>query len=369
MPKRSHKNMGRVKRYRRSFYNGRVYWAKRIGGWVLAAAVLFGVGFLVAPRLLDLGTSAWYSAVRGQTPDSTSQAASAPDASSAVQATPAPTPAATPVPADTVTDGAWATLSLSALTSPEAIQQAAADLKAQGVTYALVPLKDASGYIYYASALPAAAGSIAATTVDAGAVARALTDQGIVPVAYLCAFQDPISVYTDRSMAIHLRDSDYLWLDAASAEVGGKPWMNPYSATAVQFIGDLIAEVSDLGYQQVVLSAVQFPSYVSEKQDFGDTAGLDRAGILAQDIAAWDQRFADQLVLWYEVPYDSCVTPSTTLGSVTPDALGIQNLMLRQDEPPAADATPTQADVVAAMQSGGCTHVALRQAGSIALLG
>lgn len=358
--------MGRVKRYRRSFYNDRIYWVKRIGGWVLVAAVLFGVGFLVAPRLLDLGTSIWYSTVRGQDADSTSQADS--PASSTALATPAPTPTASPVPADTVTDGAWATLSLSALSSPEAIYQAASDLKAQGVAYALVPLKDASGYIYYASALPGAAGSIAATTVDAGMIAQALTEQGIVPVAYLCAFQDPISVYTDRSMAIHLRDSDYLWLDAASAEVGGKPWMNPYSDTAVQFIGDLIAEVSGLGYQQVVLSAVQFPSYVSEKQDFGDTAGLDRAGILAQDIAAWDQRFAGQVVLWYEVPYDSCVTPSTTLGSVTPDALGIQNLMIRQDEPVAADATPTQDEVIASLQGGGCTHVALRQGSSITLV-
>lgn len=372
--KKKNRNMGRVKRYNRSFYRGRGFLLKKVLGGVLLAAALFAVGFWAAPSVLDWGTHTWYTSIRGRDLDAaSSQAADEPDSAADSVSAEQPAPTATPTPAQEVTDGSWAVLSLSALSSPEGIRQTAADLKAQGVAYALVPLKDASGYIYYQSTVASAASGIAATTVDAGLVAEALTAQGIVPVAYLCAFRDPVSVYADRSMAIHYAGSDYLWLDA-SADAGGKPWMNPYSDTALQFIGDLIGEVADLGYRQVVLSAVQFPAYVSEKQDFGDTAGLDRAGILRQDAAALAQRFEGRVVLWYEVPYASCVTPSTTLGSVTPDALGMENLMIlapasdpETDAASSAGGTPTLEDAARAMLAGGCSHVALRQGSTITL--
>lgn len=52
-------------------------------------------------------------------------------------------------------------------------------------------------------------------------------------------------------MAIHYRDaenpqSDYLWLDAA-ANAGGKPWLNPYAASAVDYISGLIEEARQPG--------------------------------------------------------------------------------------------------------------------------
>jgi hypothetical protein len=364
------RSMGKIKRYRRSFYSGRFIVLKKVVLWIAAIAALFVIGFWAAPAILNWGTHTWYTKIKGfnlNRPDSSAQSTSVPESQ------PASSEASSVPPADStaeaIGEGTWAMVSLSSLGDSTAIQQTAADLAAQNVHYAVIPLKDASGYIYYPSALPNAAKSISATTVDAAAVASALKAQGITPVAYLSAFQDPTSCYADRTMAIHYSGSDYLWLDAA-ADAGGKPWLNPYSDTAVQFIGDLVEEVSGMGYEQVVLSAVQFPAYVSAKQDFGNTQGSDRAAQLAADITAWQTRFADRVTLWYEMPYAYCAAASTALGEKTPDALGIKNLVIQM--PAAAGGAESEAaassgetaitleDVVNAMKNGGCAYVAVR---------
>jgi hypothetical protein len=361
-------NLGRVKRYRSSFYDSRARRVRRILQWAAGAAAVFAIGFFAAPALLNWGTHAWYTRVKGRDLDSASSAAAssaASGASSAAESTAAESAASSSAGGDTAAHtGLWSTVSLSALSGPDAIQQTAAELKAQGVEYAVVPLKDSSGYIYYASAVPSASGSIAATTIDAAAVAQALTAQGITPVAGLCAFRDPLAAYTDRTMGIHYTGTDYMWLDA-KADAGGKPWLNPYSASAVQFIGDLIQEASGMGYQQVVLSCVQFPAYAGDKQDFGDTAGVDRAGQLAADIAAWGTRFSGSVTLWYEVPYETCAAPDTTLGGAAPGALGMSNLMVTMSADTAsadsaAQSAPAAADVAAAMKAAGCANVVVR---------
>ncbi len=367
-------SMGKIKRYSHSFYSGRMFLAKKVAVWVVGVAALFAVGFLVAPAVLNWGTHVWYTKIKGLDLSPSSSAAESAPASSAA-ASEAPSEAASsaaPTPAAQIGEGTWTTLSLSALGDQTAIDKTAADLAAQGVRYGVVTLKDASGYLYYASTVPNAAKSIAATTIDAAATAAALKAQGIVPVAYLCAFQDPLSAYTDRTMAIHYGGSDYLWLDAAS-DAGGKPWLNPYSDTAVQYIGDLIEEAYNMGYEQVILSAAEFPAYVSAKQDFGDTQGRERAAQLTQDFTAWKTRFDGRVNLWYEVPYASCAAAGTALGDALPGALGVENLVIQLPAKTDASAESTASsasapggqavtleDVVQAMKENGCAYVVVR---------
>ena len=251
--------LGRVKRYRHSFYDSPAAKAKRILKWVLGAAAVFVMGFLVAPAVLNWGTHAWYTHVKGRDLSSSSapasSSASASASSSASGAAASESAAAQSTAAGTMDApqaGSWSVVSLSSLTDSTAIAQTAQTLKSQGVRYALIQLKDASGYVYYASGVASASGSIAASTIDAAAVAQAMTEQDIIPVAYICAFQDPIAAYTDRTMGIHYTGSDYMWLDA-KADAGGKPWLNPYSASAVQYVGDLVQEALDMGLVNTVV--------------------------------------------------------------------------------------------------------------------
>lgn len=355
------KKRQRVKHYRRSFYSKQQRAKKGIGLVVLVAAIL-ALAWLAAPHVLDWATHTWYTVVRDRDLPASSQAASSEAASAPVSTpapTPTPTPEATPQPGTAIREGSWASVSLSALGSEEAARTAARSLREQGVDCALITFKDASGYIYYDSAVPSASGSIAAATVDPAAIAAAFRAEDVTPVAWLAAFRDPIVPYTDRSIGIHYSDGDYMWLDAANAAAGGKPWLNPYSDGAVQFVGDLIEELRGMGFEQVVLGNVQFPSAVSSKQDFGATGGVSRADCLAADIAAWQARFADTVTLWYEYPLSSCQTADSTTGSALPPELGVENLVIRL---PAEDAVADETvDALAQqMKELGTAYVAVR---------
>ena len=65
-----------------------------------------------------------------------------------------------------ITGGSWAAVDVSTLADDAAIRAAAQQLKAQGADYGLVTLNTPDGSICYASQVPAAAQSIADTTVD-----------------------------------------------------------------------------------------------------------------------------------------------------------------------------------------------------------
>lgn len=364
----------RLKRYHRSYYSGRGR-AKRVGGLVLLVALVFGVGWFAGPHLLDLGTGFWYGVVKGRDTsdsrpaDSTAAAQSGQTAQSGAASQPQPTatpePTALPEvlqPTAQIVEGPWVTVNLSALGSPEAVRTAAESAAAGGAQYALITLKDTSGHLYYASQVAAAQRSIAASTVDAAAVAAAFKAAGVTPVASLAAFRDPIAAYTDRAMGIHYANSDYMWLDNTAA-AGGKPWLNPYSPLAVGFVGDLVAEVHGLGYDHVVLTRVQFPWQVSTKQDYGETGGLDRAGALAAAITAWDERFAGEVTLWYEYEYGECAAASQSLGAL-PAQLGAANLLMRVEAGDEENPGPTAEQVDAAVQAakaGGASYVVVRQ--------
>ena len=231
-----------------------------------------------------------------------------------------------PTPGTAIVAGSWAEVDVTTLTDEAAITAAAQQLAAQGAVYAVVPLKDTAGSLYYASQVPAAAGSVAANPVDAAAIARVFKANGITPVAQLAAFRDPAGARADHAMAIRYKGQEYLWLDN-KASAGGNPWLNPYAAEAVQYIGDLIEEVHGMGFDQVLLKNVQFPSSTSSKQDYGSTNGVDRAGQLAADIAAWQSRFGTEVTLWYGYSL-SQVTDATSALGVPAAQLGMKNLLV-----------------------------------------
>ena len=133
-------------------------------------------------------------------------------------------------------------------------------------------------------------------------VASIFKEEGLVPLAALTAFRDPAGARADHALAIRYQGQEYLWLDN-KASAGGNPWLNPYAAETVQYIGDLIAEVHAAGFDQVLLENVRFPSSTSAKQDYGNTNGVDRAGQLTADIAAWQARFGS--FVWRSL----CFTP------------------------------------------------------------
>lgn len=188
--------------------------------------------------------------------------------------------------------------------------------------------------------------------MDPARIAAIFREEGVIPVAQLAAFKDPISSRTDRSMAIHYGDG--LWLDA---QKDGNAWLNPYSAAAVEYVGDLVAEVQGMGFEQVVLTNVQFPK-LSRKQDYGETSGVSRADQLKADIAALQSRFAGSMTLWFSYTLDQCNTNSVSL-DVPAVTLGMDNLLVTADKAMDADSR-TALEQSAAGQ--GVQHLVLHSA-------
>lgn len=276
----------KVKRYRRSFYSREMRVKKGIGIAVLVL-VMLGAAWLAAPHVLDWATHTWYTVVRNRdlsasSPASASASSVAESPASSAASEPAASSEAQPevvtpaVDGTAIVDGSWAEADITALTEDASIRAAAQQLASQGVKYAVVTLKDATGVVYYASQVPAAAASPASVTVDPARVAAIFREEGLIPVAKLAAFRDPAGARADHAMAIGYKGQAYLWLDN-KASADGKPWLNPYADAAVQYIGDLIDELHTAGFEQMVLENVQFPASTSSKQDYGTTNGVSRA--------------------------------------------------------------------------------------------
>ena len=322
----------KVKRYHRSFYSPGM-WAKKVVGIVVLVAVVLVVGWLAAPHVLDWATHTWYTVVRNRDLSASSgPAASSVAASSEAAAEPAASSEVQPassepvVPANAIIEGSWGVLDTAAAKDEASLRAAARQLAQQGAAYAVVTLKDSAGNILYPSQVAAAAGNIEGASPDPALIASVLKENGLVPVAKLAAFRDPIAARTDRNMAIGYTGQAYLWLDN-KASAGGNPWLNPYSDEAVQFIGDLIGEVQSMGFDHVLLENVQFPSAQNGKQDFGSTGGRDRSAQLAADIAAWDARFEGSVTLWYGYSLSQVTEGASTVGG-SATALGVRNLVV-----------------------------------------
>lgn len=343
MPKNKRR---KVKHYRRSFYSRGMRIRRAVGIGVLVVVVL-AAAWLAAPYVLDWATHTWYTVVRDRDLSASSPAASesltqeqealseaASEAASSAapsQPEPDPEPEAPAVDPTAVVEGPWARAELSALTDEAAIRAEARRLADQGTVYALVPLKDSQGVLYQ-SAVPAAASGIHGS-VEGAAVARIFREEGLVPVAQLEAFRDPLAARADRSMAIRYRSpdsgaTDYLWLDAASTEAGGKPWLNPYADAAVRYVAALLEETRQMGFAHAALEGVQFPSQVSSKQEFGVTGARPRAEQLAADIAAWQAQFEGSLTIWLSYPLSSCTGSPSSLGAPAAQ-LGMRRLLVR----------------------------------------
>ncbi len=129
-----------------------------------------------------------------------------------------------PEPAVKGTDivaGLWAEVDVTTLTDEAAIRSAARQLKAQGMTYAILTLKDTAGQVYYASQTAVGAAN-AAPTGRADERGIHLQRGGLVPVAALTAFRDPAGARADHALAIRYQGQEYLWLDN-KASAGGSP--------------------------------------------------------------------------------------------------------------------------------------------------
>jgi len=160
-------------------------------------------------------------------------------------------------------------------------------LPGAGLNAVMVDIKDSEGNLLYTTqnANAIAWEAVSPGAFDLGGLSERLSARGIHLVARMSAFRDERAARGNLDYAVTFRGPGTTWLDNFPTE-GGRPWLNPHSPGARQYITDLAVEAARLGAVLVVVDDFTFPpNSLTEDAYFGDTGGLSRAARL-RDFAA-----------------------------------------------------------------------------------
>ncbi|MBR5485495.1 MAG: hypothetical protein IKV41_03185 [Oscillospiraceae bacterium] len=248
---------------------------------IAAAVLLFSVGWALYTPVYNLITG------NGSEPAQPEQVEAIP---SEQPSEPEPSPE-TPPAAEVLQEaphirGAY--LPYSIVFKEDAFSAALDDLKAKGFTHVLVDMKTEQGMLLYRSMSQVAVSSqlIVANPLDAQKTASLIREKGLVPMAKMYAFRDPIASINNLEMAVHYQNTEWAWLDD-SQQNGGKSWLNPYSADARDYISTLCVEVASLGFDGIVLYGVQFPQgYALDLCGYGDEAASKTKSQVLQEFTS-----------------------------------------------------------------------------------
>ncbi len=183
--------------------------------------------------------------------------------------------------------GAAHMIPAEAMSDKDLLSAALEDIRAEGCSAVIFPMKTEGGIYNYKTAVP-----LALTVIDgedpfrseltAGEIAQAAVSRGLRPVAL-------ISVLTDNNRYGDYRDGAYrsmddsTWLDT-SPEKGGKPWISPFDDTAREFLCDTVRELGEAGFTEIIAEDFIFPEFRSSDIELiGDYAAPygDRGHALA----------------------------------------------------------------------------------------
>ncbi len=181
-------------------------------------------------------------------------------------------------------------------------------LKRKGITEALLDIKPESGVLAYASGLPAARrlGAVPENAPELDRIIVKFKNAGIRVVARISLYIDDLAAIDLRHCAVESREvtgtevddegnettvvrtekTDALWRDK-----NGHFWHSPFDTAAVEYCGELIAELGAGGVDAVLVDNVRFPT--AGDGDGGtvvfpeeEEAAVPRAGAVRGNIAA-----------------------------------------------------------------------------------
>jgi len=129
------------------------------------------------------------------------------------------------------------------------------------IEYIEVPLKVSGGEIYYATNnYYATSAGVIQSYSKLSEIVSAISTAGFKPVATVSIFNDNIIPNYFRDMGFLTVEDGSQWIDN-DVEAGGKPWMNPFSESAVSYNSDIVEEISQAGFEKVVCYDFVFPDF------------------------------------------------------------------------------------------------------------
>ncbi len=152
-------------------------------------------------------------------------------------------------------------------------------------TAVLIDMKGPYGSFFYPSQLPGAIHSAATNVEEVAKLVQTLQKKGFYTIARISTFRDWNYVNNNGSgVSLRQAGTRYGWLDP-----DGYFWLDPSNAAATSWITEVVLELRDMGFNEVLLADFRFPN--SDKYTFtGDKAAAlqSAAATLVSGCAASD---------------------------------------------------------------------------------
>ena len=244
---------------------------------VAAVAVLFGLGWaLYAPVSSWIGQrQSNHDAPTIGTSDQTSDT----DTQQTEEETSAEAPS---VSQENTVTSMTAYLPIETIAEPQLLASALQSAADAGYDSIMFDLKSADGTVNYAISYNELTDARVTrqNPIDLNAVAEQIRQAGLIPVASIWTFRDNLYPSANNAASTYYQDSDFLWVDN-SPEKGGKPWMNPFSQAAQDYIRKIVDDACTAEFRSIVLQGVQFPEgYALDMIDYREHAGEDKHAFL-----------------------------------------------------------------------------------------
>jgi len=276
-----------------------------VGGTVSAVLALALLGWFLYPPVRDLILNAAVEEPASAVEVISEEPASSEPVSAAPESAPVP---AAPEPApepEAPLHGVYAPAALAA--DRGAFAQLLKTASEGEADLVLVEAKGSDGIVCFKSENETAAanGTVWSRAYDPAQVVSEIKAAGMRPAARIWAFRDPLLSAERRDLAVLYGNTEARWLDN-SLQNGGKSWLNPCSDEVQQYLIDLALELTNAGFEEIVVTGLQFPTGLQiEYANYGVT-GFSRSEVLktfAEKITAQIEAAGGRALI--NVPADS----------------------------------------------------------------
>lgn len=179
--------------------------------------------------------------------------------------------------------GASYYLDPDSMSDADSLDAALDELAASGCNAVIFPVKTEGGVFHYKTEL-----DFVATVIDgndpiqselsAADIVKAAESRGLRPVALMSVLYDNNRYGDYRDGSYRSEDGD-TWLDT-SPDKGGKPWLSPFDETAQQYLCDIVTELGEAGFDEIICDDFIFPEFRSSDID-----------MLGEEVSPYSERY------------------------------------------------------------------------------
>ena len=155
----------------------------------------------------------------------------------------------------------------------ELLKLAVDSAKNAGYTSVVVPIKAEGGEIYYATKVNVALlnGEIVKSELDVNEICKIIKRSGLMPIASVSVLYDNLAPLNESDIGFVIEETGVLWYDDY-INVGGKPWISPFSLSAQDYLSQISDEISAAGFDAVLISDISFPEF--KEADFSEIGDI-----------------------------------------------------------------------------------------------